>query len=53
MERSSLGRRDDGRHLGMKIGRPDRVGHNLNYERLETYVAILQVERAEELVKMT
>jgi hypothetical protein len=38
MERSSLGMRDDGRHLCMKIKGPDRLGYNPNYERLETYM---------------
>ena len=53
IERSSLGMRDDGRHLCMKIRRSDRLEYNPNYERLETYIAILQVEHAEEPVKMT
>ena len=53
MEKSSPGMRDDGRHLCMKIRGPDRLGYNPNYERLGTYIAILQVEHAEEPVKMT
>ena len=41
MERSRLGMRDGGRHLGMKPGGPDRLGYDPNYEILETYIAIL------------
>jgi hypothetical protein len=42
MERSCLG--DEGRWLalGMKIKGPDRLGYDPSYERLDTYIAILQ-----------
>jgi hypothetical protein len=53
MERSSLG--NDGRSpaLGMKIRGPDRLGYDTSYERLETCIAIRQVEHTEEPMKIT
>ncbi len=53
MERSSLEMRDGRRHWGIKIRGPDRLGYDTSYERLETCIAIREVERTEEPVKIT
>jgi hypothetical protein len=53
MERGSWELRDGRRALGMRVRGPDRLGYDNNYERLETCIAIPQVEHTEEPVKIT
>ena len=53
MERSSLGNEGRSPALGMKLRGPDRLGYDTSYERLETRIAIRQVEHTEEPVKIT
>lgn len=53
MERSSLGNEGRSPALDMKLRGPDRLGYDTSYERLETCIAIRQVEHTEEPVKIT
>jgi hypothetical protein len=53
MERGGSGNEGRSPALGMKIRGPDRLGYDTSYKRLETCIAIPQVEHTEEPVKIT